>query len=270
MVTLSMILVFGMLGLVVDLGWGFFVKSSAQSAADAAALAAVRKAYSIIGQQEATPAVQISTAKPLLFPAPTLRTAAICTADVSMRQQNFNIRPSSQRNLMMRSGTNSPFTTATGNVAVKYWVTATVAGQIPQLFSAVLGNTTLTSSARATAAVVTQVVDGSLILLNRRRDRTVFGNTDYYGVNLLVQANDNGSNYALQTSGSIRLASTCAGTSLGNGDCQAGNKPAYAGVNQGGGTVYAPSTTIAGSGSYNDSNGSPLDPNTLQWRRGTR
>src|SRR5262245_6207271 len=156
----------------------------------------------------------------------------------------------------MTSGTSSPCVTATGNVTTKYWVTATVAGQVPQLFSAVLGNTTLTSSARATAAVVTQVVDGALILLNRRRDRTVFGNTDYYGVNLLVQANDNGSNYALQTSGSIRLASTCAGTSLGNGDCQAGNKPAYAGVNQGGGTVHAPSTSISGSGSYNTSNGS--------------
>ena len=51
MVTLSIVLICGMLGLVVDLGWGFFVKRSAQSAADAAALAAARKAYSIIGQQ---------------------------------------------------------------------------------------------------------------------------------------------------------------------------------------------------------------------------
>src|SRR5215472_15904766 len=142
---------------------------------------------------------------------------------------------------MMTSGTTTPFTTATGDIAVKYWVTASVAGQIPQLFSAVLGNTMLTSSARATAAVVTQVVDGSLILLNRRKDHTVFGNTDYYGVNLLVQANDNGGNYALQTTGGIWLASTCNATSLGNGDCQDGNKPAYAGENKGGGTVYAPS-----------------------------
>jgi hypothetical protein len=51
------------------------------------------------------------------------------------------------------------------------------------------------------------------------------------------------------------MASSCAGTSLGSGDCQAGNKPAYAGVNQGGGTVYAPSTTISGTGSYSISNG---------------
>src|SRR5262252_8949217 len=51
MMTLSIILICGMLGMVVDLGWGFFVKRSAQSAADAAALAAVRKAYSVIGQQ---------------------------------------------------------------------------------------------------------------------------------------------------------------------------------------------------------------------------
>ena len=50
-VTLSLVLICGMLGLVVDLGWGFFVKKSAQAATDAAALAAARKAYSIIGQQ---------------------------------------------------------------------------------------------------------------------------------------------------------------------------------------------------------------------------
>jgi hypothetical protein len=47
------------------------------------------------------------------------------------------------------------------------------------------------------------------------------------------------------------MSSNCNGTSLGNGDCQAGNRPAYAGVNSGGGTVFSPTTTIAGSGWYN-------------------
>jgi Flp pilus assembly protein TadG len=242
MVTLSMILLFGMLGLVVDLGWGFFVKGSAQSAADAAALAAARKAYGALGQQGNYTCGTDLDCQATAASCSSITNSSNLYSGCQYAQQNFNTRPSSQRNLMMRSGTNSPFATATGNVAVKYWVTATVAGQIPQLFSAVLGQTTLTSSARATAAVVTQVVDGSLILLNRRRDRAVFGNTNYYGVGLMVQANDNGSNYALQTTGNIRIASTCSGTSLGNGDCQAGNKPSYAGMNQGGGTVYAPST----------------------------
>src|SRR5215831_302389 len=248
MLTFSMILLFGMLGLVLDLGWGFFVKRSAQSSADAAALAAVRKAYGVIGQQGSYACGANLDCQVTAVSCSSVGNSSNLYNGCQYAQHNFDLRPTSQQNLRMSSGTSTPFVTATGNIEVKYWVTATVAGQIPQSFSAVLGNTTLTSSARATAAVVTQVVDGALILLNRRRDRAVFGNTNYYGVDLMVQANDNGSNYALQTTGSIRLASTCAGTSLGNGDCQAGNKPAYAGVDQGGGTVHAPSTLISGSG----------------------
>ena len=250
MSTVGIVLIFGMLGLVIDAGWGFFVNKAAQAAADAAALAAARKAYAVIGQQGTYACGTSLDCQATAVSCASLSNDSNLYNGCQYAQQNFNIGPSARRNLMMSSGTNSPFTTATGDITVKYWVTATAAQQIPQLFSAVFGNMKMTSSARATAAIVTQVVDGSLILLNRRRDRTVFGNTDYYGVNLLVQANDNQGHYALQTSGAIRMSSTCNGTTLGNGDCQAGNKPAYAGWNQGGGTVYAPTTSIAGSGWY--------------------
>jgi len=250
MSTFGIVLIFGMLGLVMDVGWGFFVHKTAQASADAAALAAVRKAYSTLGQQGSYTCGSNLDCQATAVTCSSLSNNSNLYNGCQYAQQNFTVGSSSRRNLMMSSGTNSPFVTASGNVEVKYWVTATAAQQLPQLFSAVLGNMTMTSSARATAGIVTQIVDGSLILLNRRHDRTVFGNTDYYGVNLLVQANDNQGHYALQTSGSIRMSSTCNGTSLGNGDCQAGNRPAYAGVNQGGGTVHSPSTTIAGSGWY--------------------
>jgi len=46
MVTFAMFVLCGMLGLVVDLGWSYFVRKSAQAAADAAALAAVSAAKS--------------------------------------------------------------------------------------------------------------------------------------------------------------------------------------------------------------------------------
>src|SRR5512147_783596 len=45
MVTLALLVLCGMLGLVVDLGWSYFVEKSAQTAADAAAIAAVQAAY---------------------------------------------------------------------------------------------------------------------------------------------------------------------------------------------------------------------------------
>ena len=39
----------GIMGLAVDLGWGYFVKKSAQRAADSAALAGVEKALADVG-----------------------------------------------------------------------------------------------------------------------------------------------------------------------------------------------------------------------------
>src|SRR5215472_12941478 len=47
MLTLALIAMCGILGLAVDLGWSFFVKKSAQAAADAAALAAVEAAQKL-------------------------------------------------------------------------------------------------------------------------------------------------------------------------------------------------------------------------------
>ena len=46
MFTLATMLLFGMLGLVVDIGWAYFRKEAAQTAADATAQAAALSAYS--------------------------------------------------------------------------------------------------------------------------------------------------------------------------------------------------------------------------------
>src|SRR5690242_21825044 len=50
LVTLGLIAMCGMMGLAVDLGWSFFVKRSAQTAADAAAQAAVQQVLDNVGQ----------------------------------------------------------------------------------------------------------------------------------------------------------------------------------------------------------------------------
>ena len=250
MVSISAVLIFGMLGLAVDLGWGYFVKKSARAAADAAAMAAARKAFASLGSKGPYTCGAGLDCQAIAVNCSTLAPSSNLYNGCRYALKNLTTGLSTGQNLMMASGTGSPFNTSTGPVSVQYWVTATSAQIVPQLFSIVLGKTTGVSSARATAAVVAAPVEGSLILLNRRKDLTRFGNTDYYGVNMLVQANDNAGKYALQTTGSIRLASTCDGSSLGAGDCKAGNKAAYAGLNQGGGTVHAPGTTIAGSGWY--------------------
>src|ERR1035438_1316811 len=50
LVTLSLFAMCGLLGLAVDLGWSYFVKKSAQNAADAAALAAAYQTLNINGE----------------------------------------------------------------------------------------------------------------------------------------------------------------------------------------------------------------------------
>jgi len=50
MSTLSLTVVFGMVGIAVEVGWAMYIRTLAQSAADAAALGAASQALSTIGQ----------------------------------------------------------------------------------------------------------------------------------------------------------------------------------------------------------------------------
>src|SRR5215469_895659 len=116
MVTFSMILIFGMLGLAIDLGWGFFVKRSAQAAADAAALAAARKAFSSLGQQGSYACGTTLDCQPTPVSCATITNTSNLYNGCQYAQKNFNIGVTNSQNLMMSSGTSSPFTTATGNI----------------------------------------------------------------------------------------------------------------------------------------------------------
>src|SRR5204862_8340451 len=60
--------------------------------------------------------------------------------------------------------------TAPGVNDVVYWVTVRAVERIPQLFSAVLGNSDGMIAARATAGIVRVVVPGSLYALNQKLD----------------------------------------------------------------------------------------------------
>lgn len=151
-VTLGIIAMFGMLGLVVDIGWAYFRRHAAQAAAEAAALAAAEAAI-VSGEgsfvcgskgvacQEAAPCPG-SQEPP---PAGNLASGCLYAAANGFRHRG-------RQTVRMSAGNTSPAPTAPG-VAVRYWVTAEVSESIPQLFSAVLGNRVLTPAARATAGV---------------------------------------------------------------------------------------------------------------------
>jgi hypothetical protein len=149
LVTLASIPLFGLLGLVVDLGWMEFVKKSAQTAADAAALAAVLKFQTTVFSTDLTCGTGgvICQSPTSCNPAPTNYLNTGCQYATT---NGFSA--SGNQNVTIAAGIGAPPTT-TGLNTSTYWVTARVSQSVPQLFSAVLGNSSGLVSARATAAL---------------------------------------------------------------------------------------------------------------------
>jgi hypothetical protein len=181
LVTLSLFAMCGLLGLAVDLGWSYYVKKSAQNAADSAALAAAYAALSTVGETTPFPASYNHS----LGSCPESGVSELSTGCLYAAQEsNYGFTSGGdggRQNVTMESGANSSPNDCNLSkptapcITADYWVTVRTVESIPQLFSAILGNTTGLSSARATAAAVQTIVNGSLITLNRRFDPSPAG-----------------------------------------------------------------------------------------------
>jgi len=275
MVTLALISMAGMLGLAVDLGWSFFVQKTAQMSADGAALAAVQETYKRngggLGTLTCGATADCQTNQPCSAIASSSNLANGClyalnngfSSGVAGRNQEVR----------MTSNVSTPPPTVPGVTDIKYWVTVRTVQVVPQLFSAVLGNTRGTVAAIATAAIAGSITPGSFYGLNHQGDcLTGLGSTIKTPFNCGVDVDVSGSgsaNTCLNMDGSssgvdaklcapagIFLASQCSGASLqgcGTGSATAvGNN--FAGQTQGGSArVWAQSgTQISGNGNVND------------------
>ena len=256
MVTLVLLVMFGMIGLVVDLGWSYYVRKSAQAAADAAALAAVSRAMALatgLGSYDCTGGVVACQSTPVDCPGASGNLASACLyaekhGFTTNSRQHVTIQASDQTNPPTvvegcgQDGATVHHPPTTGCVDTYYWVTVRVSEQIPQLFSAVLGNFWGQVSARATAAVARVELNASLILTNRENDPwTPSGNPQPNGFNLYV-----GGTPDVIVPGGIALASAANGPS---------NQDPWAGFISGSGTVTAPFTHIRTGGDYDISGG---------------
>ncbi len=186
MVTFAFVILFAMLGLVVDLGWSHFLRKSAQSAADAAALAAATAAQDVaheLSDYGCGAAVQCS-------PTPTycsdIAGGNLAAACQYAALQGFTDSPEGRQRVSVQAYDRSGPPTVSENcgqagatvfhpptsgcVDTHYWVTVRVAERVPSLFSAILGNGERIVAARATAGVVQTMIHGSLILINREMD----------------------------------------------------------------------------------------------------
>jgi hypothetical protein len=169
MVTLALVAMCGIMGLAVDLGWAYYVEKTSQAAADAAAIAAVAKAFDLAGGPAAEDGAYAG------FVLPTTRCSSITDQPwaegcLYAQRNGFQDNPSGRQAVYMTADANSVPPTVPRVGSVEYWATAVVAERIPQLFSAVMGNTMGGASSRATAAVVWREAPGSLYALDRQFD----------------------------------------------------------------------------------------------------
>jgi len=186
MVTISLVVMLGMLGLAVDLGWEFYVHKTARAAADSAALAAVRQARAgLLGTAGPyTCTTSGVTCQPTLVNCGAANGNLATGCQFAAANGFYDGGIEGRETLRIQANVGSPgcdavsppncVPTAPG-VAALYWVHVIATETVPQLFSGILGNTTGVVSADATAALVNVVVPGSIILLNREFDASAAG-----------------------------------------------------------------------------------------------
>lgn len=148
--TLAIIPIFGIIGLVVDIGWAYYRKEVAKTAADAAANAAVMAAFAAAGGG----AVTCSTPGVACY-----ATDYVCPSGTIAASDNINIgclyasangfSSSGTQTVTFKAGGGTP--PGSTGVSVGYWVVAKVSERIPQSFSAVLGFPAATVAAEASA-----------------------------------------------------------------------------------------------------------------------
>ena len=165
MVTFAIVPVVALAGLVTDIGYMRYVQRSAQKAADAAVLAAISN-FNVTNTGSVFTCGSGSTApgwvcnNPTPYTCPGGLTSAsnpVQDACLYAQQNGFNPIAGSRQSVTISSDVNptpaNPIPTAPGINNGTWWVTARVTQQVPNLFSAVLGNSTGLVAARATAAI---------------------------------------------------------------------------------------------------------------------
>ena len=155
MYVVSLMASLGTLGLVVDVGYSYYRRHVAQAAAESAAVAAAAAATasspcSITCGSNGVVCQSTPDSCPTSIPNPP--TTNLHNACLYAQTNGFAVTVNGRQNVTVASGTGTP-PTLTG-ITVPYWATVRVAERIPQTFSAVLGNTWGTVSARATAAAI--------------------------------------------------------------------------------------------------------------------
>lgn len=219
MIALCTLAMFGAVGLVVDIGWAYFRTEVIRSGAEAAALAAATQAISVgtSGFNCNSSGLTCASSDTACSSSPS-GTSTATSACLYASQNGFansgsgNVRQNagtiSDQNVTFTCGTSQQPPTVPG-ACVDYWFTVRIREKERQMFSSVMGHPFLTTSRRATAAVIgSGVKGGCLYVLNPNASKALMvnGGTDLE-VPCGIWVNSNASDAIFQTSGATVNAS---------------------------------------------------------------
>lgn len=179
MVTVSLLAMSGMVGLAVDFGWSYFMRRTQQSAADAAAMAAISAAMDAVHSGSVTFSGAVNS-----FASNSAGTDCGNVANTYLLEAcSYASQNGFSQNVKVSSDI-TPLSGTLGINNVHCWVKVQISSTIPQLYSAILGNPNATVAAKATAAIVDVTVNGAVIGLNRINDTGTNGGPNTVDLNL--------------------------------------------------------------------------------------
>ena len=158
--TMSLTTMLGMAGLVVDIGWGYWRKEAAQTAAASAASAAIAAASAgtACGSGWNCSTSYSCAASPSLPASNNLDNGCLYA-----KQNGF--LNTGRQTVTLKSGSGAPPTTS--GVAAAYYVVATITESQPTLFSAALGQSWMQITGQATAILLRGSGGGCVYVLDR-------------------------------------------------------------------------------------------------------
>jgi hypothetical protein len=163
---LVFVALFGMVGMVLDVGWSYYVGKKAQTAADAAAQAAVAQGLIMNGPAAVPNCSTLGCQAVSACPA----TSNLLTACQYAASNGFTPGGDGGRQTVTVAAGGGGTAPGVPNVPVDYWVQVTTTNSLPQWFSGFFMSKGFTASATSTAALRRTNVNASLYLLNRASD----------------------------------------------------------------------------------------------------
>ena len=152
MITLLIVPMCGVIGMVSDIGYMHFIKASAQTAAEAAARAAVidfHSSNSGTGCGGSVICATTATGCPSAITTPANSLEHGC-----MYAMQHGFTNTGNQSVKYQAGSGTKPATVSGGPTATYWVTFYVAQKVPQMFSAILGNTNGMVVSRSTASLI--------------------------------------------------------------------------------------------------------------------